>query len=163
MNLLICDRSEELIAALQACNGDCCDRIKAAEKLGNRFHADYCCNPDVLTALIGALQCDKCWEVRRAAAWSILLQDARTEEGVMALYISSKTDPHYLVRAKAAEALDILTVCRDACFADLYKRADDLIKQLKAKGYKPGSDNCRVIFGEACAACDVTSGARGGE
>ncbi|HVS36564.1 MAG TPA: HEAT repeat domain-containing protein [Gemmataceae bacterium] len=173
-NLLLFDRSEELIAELQSCGGggggggggcgcgecgNCCDRIKAAEGLGNRFKADFCCNPNVLAALIGALQCDKCWEVRKAAAWSIMLQGARTEEAVLALYVSSKTDPHYMVRAEAAQALDILTVCRGACFKELYARADDLIKQLKAKGYKPGTDNCRVVFAEACASCGVLVGA----
>ena len=155
-----------MIAKLQAgCGGcadggggNCCDRIKAAEELGSRFKADFCCNPNVLTALSAPLQCDKCWEVRKAAAWSIMLQGARTEEGVLALYISSKTDPHYMVRAEAAEALDILTVCRRACFTELYKRADALIKQLKATGYKPGSDNCRVVFGEACASCGLMVG-----
>ncbi len=168
-SMVLFDDSQESIATLQSvgctgpagcgsCGGcgdggsNCCERIKAAEKLGSRFHADFCCNPAVLEALVGALQCDPCWEVRHAAAWSIMLQGARTEEGVLALYIASKTDPHYLVRAKAAEALGILTVCCGPCYADLYKRADDLIKQLKAKGYKPGSANCRVAFGEACAA-----------
>jgi hypothetical protein len=164
------DCSEALIAKLQSCGGDCgcgcnncCDRIKAAEGLGSRLKADFCCNPNVLTALVGALQCDKCWEVRKAAAWSIMLQGARTEEGVLALYVSSKTDPHYMVRAEAAQALDILTVCRAACFTDLYKKGDDLIKQLKAKGYKPGSDNCRVVFGEACAGCGMMIGAPVGQ
>jgi hypothetical protein len=34
----------------------CCDRIKAAEKLGCCLHADYHCEPEVLTALIAALE-----------------------------------------------------------------------------------------------------------
>ena len=172
LHLNFCDNSEEYIATLQsigctgkagcACGGcgedggsNCCERIKAAEKLGSRFHADFCCNPAVLDALIAALQCDPCWEVRRAAAWSIMKQGARTEQAIVALYISSKLDPHYMVRSRAAEALDILTVCCGPYYADLYKRADDLIKELKAKGYKPGSANCRVVFGEACAACGL--------
>ena len=173
-SMVLFNDAEESIATLRSvgCTGpagcascgdggggsNCCERIKAAEKLGSRFHADFCCNPEVLEALVGALQCDPCWEVRKAAAWSIMLQGARTEEGVLALYIASKTDPHYMVRTEAAQALDILTVCCDPCYADLYKRADDLIKQLKAKGYKPGSANCQVVFGAACAGCGLPAG-----
>src|ERR1700676_3601924 len=72
------------------CGGsNCCERIKAAEKLGSRLHADFCCCPEVVSSLLGALSCDKCWEVRYAAAWSLFRQDARTEQVVMALYISS--------------------------------------------------------------------------
>ena len=175
MHLNVFDHSEEYIATLQSvgctgtsgcascgscgeCGSNCCERIKAAEKLGSRLHADFCCNPCVLEALIGAMQCDPCWEVRKAASWSIILQGARTEQGVLALYISSKTDPHYMVRMTAASALDILTVCCGPCYVELFKHADDLIKELKKKGYKPGSDNCRVIFGEACASCGMAIG-----
>src|SRR5438270_9383582 len=59
LHLLICDKSEEYIATLRAigctgpaggcaecggCGGsNCCERIKAAEKLGCRLHADFCC------------------------------------------------------------------------------------------------------------------------
>src|ERR1700730_4533621 len=100
-------------------HGDCCDRISAASKLGHFWNADFCCDPAVLDALIGALQCDPCWEVRRAAAWSIAMQGARVEPGVLALYVSSKMDPHYLVRVQSKEALDILLVCRKQCFHDL--------------------------------------------
>ncbi len=171
--LLLMDKSEEYIATLRCigctgpagcascgnCGGsNCCERIRAAERLGDRFHADFCCNPEVLEALIGALQCDPCWEVRKAAAWSIMLQGARTEEGVLALYVSSKTDPHYMVRAEAAQALDILTVCRHECFKDLYKRADDLIKELKKQGYKPGTEKCQLVLGAACAGCGLAFG-----
>jgi hypothetical protein len=129
LHLVLFDQSAENIATLRSigctgtaptcgecggcdCGSNCCERIKAAEKLGSRFHADFCCNPEVLTALIGALECDPCWEVRKAAAWAIFTQDARTEDGVLALYVASKADNHYMVRARAAEALDILTVCR---------------------------------------------------
>jgi hypothetical protein len=140
-----CEHARKLIDELGDC--DCCDRIRAVKKLGHRLHADFCCDPSVLDALIASLQCDKCWEVRRAAAWSIQKQNARTEEGVLALYIASKLDPHYLVRVAAAEALDILTIKNRECFTETLKQGDDLIKQLKKQGYKPGSDNCRVAFG----------------
>jgi hypothetical protein len=171
LHLNFLDRSEDYIETLRCigCTGpagcatgacgdsgsNCCERIHAAEMLGCRLHADFCCNPEVLTALIAALQCDPCWEVRKAAAWSIAMQGARTDQGVLALYIASKTDPHSMVRTRSAEALDVLTVCRAACFKDLYKHGDDIIKQLKAKGYKPGTANCRVLFAEACAACGL--------
>ena len=82
-------------------------------------------------------------------------QDARTQQVVMALYISSKTDPHYMVRARAAEALDILTVCRKDCYKDLYTHTDELIKELKKQGYKPGTANCQLLLGAACATCGV--------
>lgn len=133
----------------------CCERIKAAKKLGHRMHADFCGDPAVLEALIGALQCDPCWEVRRAAAWSLLGQDARVDEALLALYVASKLDPHYLVRTRAAEALDILTVCRKGCYKCLFESGDNLVKELKARGVKPGSDNCRVVYGAACHACGL--------
>jgi hypothetical protein len=137
------------------CNGDCCDRIRAARKLGSRLHADYCSDPCVLNALIGALQCDKCWEVRRAAAWALLGQKATTDEALLALYVASKIDPHYLVRVRAAEALDILTLCHKACYKALYESGDKLIKELKAAKWAPGGPNCRVQFAGACAGCGI--------
>ncbi len=170
-SILLCDKSAEYIATLRSigctgtagcagcggcgdcgCGSNCCERIKAAEKLGDRLHADFCCNPEVLEALIGALQCDPCWEVRKAAAWSIMLQGARTEEGVLALYVASKVDPHYMVRAEAAQALDILTVCRRECFTELYKVGDTIAVELRARKFKPGMDNCCGIVGEAYGA-----------
>jgi hypothetical protein len=115
----------------------CCDRIKAARNLGSRIHADSCCVPEVLSALTNALANDPCWEVRRAAAWSIAYQKARTEEGVMALYLASRLDPHFLVRDAATDALSVLLVCRQDCFKDLFARGDELAKALKGK-YRPG-------------------------
>jgi hypothetical protein len=125
----------------ELCSDCCCDRIRAAEKLGSRLHADFCCDPEVLSALAHALQCDGCWEVRKAAAWSIARQKARTDLGVMSLYLASKLDPHFLVRDAATDALAVLLVCRRDCFKDLFARADELIKSLRGK-YKPGSPDC---------------------
>jgi hypothetical protein len=136
----------------ELCQGDCCARIKAARKLGHRLHADFCSDPEVLEALIGALQCDSCWKVREAAAWAIQGQDARTEHGVLALYISSRLDPHYLVRVAAGEALDILIIGRRECFTRTFEGADVLIGQLRRLGYKHGSDSCKLTFASACAA-----------
>jgi hypothetical protein len=131
-------------------------RLKVVKKLGCRLHADFCAEPEVLDALVGALLCDGCWEVRRAAAWSILGQKARTETGVLALYLSSKIDPHYQVRARAAEALDILTVCRKPCFKGLYESADVLVGQLRTLGYQPGAAGCRDQLVSACSGCGIT-------
>jgi HEAT repeats len=115
----------------------CCDRIKAAENLGSRIHADFCCVPEVLVALTNVLANDPCWEVRKAAAWSIARQKARTEEGVMALYLASKLDPHFLVRDAATDALSVLLVCRQECFKDLFAHGDELVKALRGQ-YRPG-------------------------
>src|SRR5262249_4701531 len=141
---------QKLIEKL-SCADCCCDRIHAAKKLGCRLHADYCCEPCVLEALVGALLCDPCWAVRRSAAWSAMLQNARTDRAVLALYLSSKLDPHYMVRSRAAESLDILTLCRRCCYKELYASADELVKQLRAVKYVPGSPGCKVLFTQACA------------
>jgi hypothetical protein len=130
----------------------CCDRIRAAAKLGSRLHADFCCNPEVLNALAHALQCDACWEVRKAAAWSIAYQKARNEQGVLSLYLASKLDPHYMVRDAANDALSVLLVCRRECFTDLFKSADEMAKQLKGK-YKPGSGECVDLVGACLSSC----------
>jgi hypothetical protein len=133
------------------CSGEtCCARIKAAKKLGCRLFADFCRDPEVLNALVQALLSDPCWEVRREAAWSIAMQGARNEYGVVALYLASRLDHHFLVRDKAAEALDILLVCRRDCFKEVFAQADELITQIKRRGlYKPG---CTTInLQELCA------------
>jgi hypothetical protein len=129
------DHAHKLIEQLNA--SCCCDRIKAAENLGSRIHADFCCVPEVLSALTHALANDPCWEVRKVAAWSIAYQRARTEDGVMALYLASKLDPHYMVRDAATDALSVLLVCRQECFKDLFAYADELVKTLRGK-YGPG-------------------------
>jgi hypothetical protein len=147
------EHAQQLIGDLSS--DCCCDRIRAAHKLGFRFHADFCCTPEVLEALTHALLCDPCWEVRQAAAWSITLQRARVEPAVLALYVSSKMDPHYLVRAKAAESLDILLVCRKDCFKELLRSADELIKELKKNQFKPGTANCQLAFQLGCSACGL--------
>jgi hypothetical protein len=128
-----------LISELSSC--ECCERIRAAQKLGHRLHADFCCNPEVLSALAHALACDSCWEVRVAAAWGIQRQGARVDEGVLALYLASKLDPHYMVRDAATDALGILLVCRRECFRDLFARADAWAAANKGR-YKPGSPDC---------------------
>jgi hypothetical protein len=124
-------------------------RIAAVKKLGCRWHADYCRDSAVLDALLHALQCDSCWEVRRHAAWSLLGQNARTEAAVLALYIAGRLDPHYMVRIRAAEALDILTIGNRECYEELFKAADPLIRVLRAKGYQPGRDCCAITSATA--------------
>jgi hypothetical protein len=142
------DHASRLLEALAS--DDFCKRRNAVEKLGCRLHADVCSQPAVLDALLQSLQCDKCWEVRRAAAWSLFGQRARTEAVVLALYISSRIDPHYMVRIRSAEALDLLTVGKRECYTELYKAADQLLRVLKSKGYQPGRDCCLIRAGTAC-------------
>jgi HEAT repeats len=144
-----CRKSEKAQKLIEQLSAECCcDRIRAASHLGHRLHADFCCDPEILPALIHALQCDPCWEVRKAAAWSIAYQGARTEEGVMALYLATLLDPHFLVRDAANDALGILIVCRRECFKDVFAAADDLAAKLKGK-YKPGAPDCGILF-DAC-------------
>jgi hypothetical protein len=125
---------------------DCCTRIRAAKHLGYRCEVDYCCNPEVLDGLVKALLSDCCWKVRRAAAWSLFGQDARTEYALVALYVSSKRDAHYMVRARAAEAIDILTVCRRECYKKLFEATDALITQLEIEKVRPGRDKAELII-----------------
>jgi hypothetical protein len=133
------EHAQELISELSSC--ECCERIRAAKKLGSRLHADFCCNPEVLSALAHALACDPCWEVRSAAAWGIAYQGARVDEGVLGLYLASKLDPHYMVRDAATDALGVLLVCRRDCFTDLFARADAWAAKNKGR-YKPGTPGC---------------------
>jgi hypothetical protein len=153
LSLFAPGHAEGLLQELK-CN-DSRRRLKVVKKLGCRFHADFCMTPEVLDALTGTLLCDPCWEVREAAAWAIVGQKARTDGGVLALYLASKLDPHYMVRTKAAEALDILTVCRRGCFSELYKSADVLIEQLRGMGYRPGTGDCQVKLVDACSGCGM--------
>lgn len=132
------EHARELIASLAS--PDFCKRRAAVEQLGNRLHADACRDPAVAEALVRALHCDTCWEVRRAAAWALFHQGARGEEVVLALYLSSRLDPHYMVRIRAAEAMDLLTLGRRECYEELYKAADRLVGVLQEKGYQPGRD-----------------------
>ncbi len=140
--------ADKLLAELGS--PDFCRRAAAVEKLGSRFHADFCRDPRVLPALSAALLCDPCWQVRRAAAWAITMQDARTPEGLLALHISSNLDPHYMVRSRALEGLDVLTLCRKPCFKELLAFGDKLIVQLRAKKYVPGGKNGCVLLGQVC-------------
>jgi hypothetical protein len=146
---------EKLIEQL---SGACiCDRLHAAEKLSCRLHADFCCNPEILSALIRALQCDPCWEVRKAAAWSIAYQRARVEAGVLALYLASKLDPHFLVRDAANDALGVVLVGRGECFRDTYARADALIKMFPSGRYKPGTPECLQLAEGCCGVVAQTA------
>jgi hypothetical protein len=143
----------KLIETLE-CSCDCHERICAARKLGCPLHADFCSCNDVLNALVKALTCDTCWEVRKTAAWGIAHQNARVPLGVAALYIASKLDHHYLVRDAAADALSILIRCRNDCFKDLFKAADVLIVRIRAD-YNPTNGNCvNLVLG----ICDGDTG-----
>src|SRR5262249_21190351 len=131
------ERAHDLISELSG-NQCCCDRIRAAEKLGCRIRVDWCCCADIVPALTHAVQFDTCWEVRKAAAWSLAYQNARTEPAVISLYLASKVDPHFLVRDAANDALGVLLVCRRDCYKDLFDQLDKIASRLKGK-YKPGN------------------------
>ncbi len=76
-------------------------------------------------------------------------QNARTDATVLAIYLSSKLDPHYMVRTRASEALDILTVGKQECYEELYKAANALIGVLRVRGYRPGRDCCAITSATA--------------
>jgi hypothetical protein len=137
-------RAQKLLEEL--CAEDCCTRIKAAKHLGYRCEVDYCCNPEVLDGLVKALLSDCCWQVREAAAWSIFKQHARTEYALVALYVSSRRDAHYLVRVRAAEAIDELILCRKECYKKLFEATDALITQLEIEKVRPGRDKAELII-----------------
>lgn len=146
--------AQELVCQLHA--SCCCDRIKAAHKLGHRLHADPCCDSEIVDALIAALQCDTCWEVRKAAAWALAYQKVRTRMAILALYVASRADPHYLVRDAAADALQVLVLCRGQCYKALFTAADALVVSIKPY-YQPTKGNC-VNIGTQCAALLGTIG-----
>jgi hypothetical protein len=136
----------------QLCNGSCCcERIKAAEKLGCCLYANWGCTPEIVDALVGALECDTCWEVRREAAWSLGRQGARTHYTVTALYLASKVDHHYLVRDRAKEALDQLLLCNRCCYKDLFASLDASAKKIKPY-YNPTEHQC--VHLELCG-CNI--------
>jgi hypothetical protein len=136
----------------QLCHGQCCcERIKAAEKLGCCLYANWGCSPDIVDALVNALQCDTCWEVRRAAAWSIAMQGIRTHYTVTALYIASKCDHHFLVRDRAREALDQLLLCNRQCYKDLFASIDASVRKIRPY-YNPTEEQC--IHFELCE-CNI--------
>lgn len=132
---------------------ECCERIKAAKKLGSQCNADACACPDVLNALVKALMCDSCWEVRRAAAWSLAMQDERAPNVVAALYIASKVDRHFLVRDRATDGLSILIRCRSTCYKDMFKAADVVIGRIRAN-YDPTNGNCISLVLGFCEHAD---------
>ena len=130
----------------------------AARKLWHRWNGDVCCDPAVEPALLHALLCDPCWEVREAAASALLFQHDNQPAAVVALFVSSKLDHHYLVRSKSGEALDIVLLCRRGCFKDLF---GDVGKQLLAAltkaGFRPGTANCMFIMDQCAAACGIAA------
>jgi hypothetical protein len=148
-------RTQKLLEDL--CAEDCCTRIKAARHLGHRWEADYCCNPEVVDALVKALLSDCCWRVREAAAWSLFKQDARTEYVLVALYVSSRRDAHYLVRVRAAEAIDELILCRKECYKKLFKATDALITQLEIEKVRPGRDKAELIINSLPAPAEAAA------
>jgi hypothetical protein len=128
-------KAQRLIEKLQ--NGCCRDRILACRKLGNRFCVDCYTDPEVLDALIMALQSDASWEVRREAAFAIRRQDAGTDAAVLAVYLASRLDPVLEVRQYSAEAVNTLTEGRRPAYHDAFATVDAAVAQLQ-KLYHPG-------------------------
>jgi len=150
-------RADKYVHELE-CADCCCDRITAARKLAHRWNGDVCCDPQVEPALIHALLCDPCWEVREAAASALLFQHDNQPPAVVALFVSSKLDHHYLVRAKSGEALDIVLLCRRACFKDLLgDMGKQLLAALAKAGFRPGTANCMFIMDQCAAACGIAA------
>lgn len=143
LNMALFDKADKYIEVLEDCEAACCARIKAARKLGNRLKADICADKGVLDALLNALFYDSCWRVRDAAAWSLFGQRAYQDDVILALYISARLDPHALVRARAAEALDLLTLCHRCCYKELYATADEIIKDMRKQKFVPGRPDAR--------------------
>ncbi len=139
----------------QLCDGNCCERVKAVKKLGCCLHADICKCPDVVSAIVHALQCDTCWEVRREAALALMHQNARVPHAVVALYIASRIDRHYMVRDGALMALDVLLVCRRDCYKDIFLAADRLILRVR-KDYDPTNGKCVDLLLDFCAGAGTT-------
>lgn len=144
---------QELIAQLS--DPSWCVRQRAAQKLGCRLHADFCCDPLVLRSLLIALHCDPCWHVRKAAAAAVEGQGASTPDALLFLYVSSRLDPHYLVRVRAVRALDVLTAPAAPCYKTLFETGDRLITELRKQNYRAGTEKCYLIFGLACARCGL--------
>lgn len=119
-----------------------CERIKAADKLGCRLYANWGCTPEIVDALVGALECDTCWEVRQAAGWSLALQGARTQYVVLALYMASRLDHNYRVRDTARQALTVLVPCNlETCYGKVFLSVDQAAKQLRPY-YNPTNQQC---------------------
>jgi hypothetical protein len=84
------------------------------------------------------------------------MQGDRNPPVVTALYVSSKMDHHYLVRDRSAQALDIVLVCRRACFKDLFGPVgDELLKALKKGGFLPGTENCIFVLEQCATQCGI--------
>ncbi len=133
-------------------------RILAARKLGCRVDADCWAYPQVGDALIEALLCDGCSEVRQAAAESIRVQNGGSDAGILALYLASRLDPHPGVRTSAAEALAVLARNRGPSSGPLFLSGDLLVRQLQEVHYRPGSAGCRGQIIDACSGATAAPG-----
>jgi len=141
--------AEHALADLQC--GECCHRIRAAKKLGLKICHDFCKDCSILPALVHALLVDSCWEVRKAAAWSIALQGARTDLGLTALYVSSKLDPHYMVRDKAIMAWSSCSSAARTATRNCSRRATNWSRRCAARNWCPAPTTRRRSW-RACRA-----------
>ena len=115
-------------------------------KLGCRWYTNAACREEVVTALITSLQCDGSYEVRVKAAWAIAFQRLANQCGWTALYVSSRLDPHWLVRDTSANALKVIETQLEPDIIRAWKtRGDGLVKEWKNK-YTPGKVGCTLIY-----------------
>jgi hypothetical protein len=141
------EHAKKLLEQLKSC--DVCDRLSAIKKLGCCLHVNACKDPCVVNALLDALFTDPIWEVRRAAGYALMKQKVRTEVVVLALYLSSKIDPHVMVRMGTADAVDRLTLGKAGCYDDLYAAGDRLVRELKKKKFVVGRPGAHIVIDQA--------------
>jgi hypothetical protein len=146
-------KTDKLLNELHDSHPDC--RASAARKLGNRLYTDFCCHPEIVPALVHALQCDDCFLVRKEAAYAIAYQLVANQCGFTALYLASRLDPHWTVRDAAGDALKVLsTQISLGCIREWRKDAEAFEKVIKSK-YKPGKESCVEVFPPFCGLCGL--------
>jgi len=123
-----------------------CLRAKAAKKLGCRFHADFCHNPEVLQALLDAILFDPCWVVRREAQWALYWQGAAVKDAFMVMFVAYSLDPHYMVRDAGQELITDMTLSRSECWREEFNTWGYLIRELRKVGFRAGECDSKKLW-----------------
>ena len=136
---------------LQKLRDPCPDvRFKAAVHLGCCCETNAATHPEIVPALVQALQGDSCWQVRRQAAWSLAYQNACNRCGWASLFVASKLDPHWAVRDSAANAIKVIEPRIDEeCIRQLGVWGKSVVAQFE-NCYQPGKISCAAIFAVCC-------------
>jgi hypothetical protein len=80
------------------------------------------------------------------AAWAIAFQNLSNQCGWTALYVSSRLDPHWLVRDTSANAMKVLETRLEPDVIKAWKaRGAELVRQYQGK-YKPGQPGGTLIY-----------------